>query len=193
MRMIAVVNSLSMFSTHKDSDIDLFIICAPKTLWFVRICTTFLFHILGVRRHHAHIQGQLCLSFFCTTDDIDMSTIALDQDIYLYYWVYFLKPLINIQSTYEDFIHANDWVQIPDAQIQKNTKWCQHARSFGAWFAQILNPIVKFIFLPITRRHYARLGHPPGIRITDTMLKFHNHDVRAKIRDAILQKSSTPK
>jgi hypothetical protein len=38
--MVAIVNSLSMFATHKDSDIDLFIVTKPKMLWFVRFFVT---------------------------------------------------------------------------------------------------------------------------------------------------------
>jgi hypothetical protein len=38
--MIAIVNSLSMFTTHRDSDIDLFIVTKPKMLWFVRFFVT---------------------------------------------------------------------------------------------------------------------------------------------------------
>lgn len=41
--MIAVVNSLSMYATHKDSDIDLFIVTKPCALWLVRFCVTCIF------------------------------------------------------------------------------------------------------------------------------------------------------
>jgi len=36
LRMVAVSNSLAMYATHKNSDIDLFIITAPRRLWLVR-------------------------------------------------------------------------------------------------------------------------------------------------------------
>lgn len=38
--MIAVSNSLSMYATHPDSDIDLFIVTAPRMIWFVRFFVT---------------------------------------------------------------------------------------------------------------------------------------------------------
>jgi hypothetical protein len=40
LRMIAVVNSLSMYATHEDSDIDLFVITSPNALWLVRFLMT---------------------------------------------------------------------------------------------------------------------------------------------------------
>jgi len=43
--MIAVGNSLSMYSTHTDSDIDLFIVTRPGYMWFVRVCVTSIFLI----------------------------------------------------------------------------------------------------------------------------------------------------
>jgi hypothetical protein len=38
--MIAIVNSLSMYATHPDSDIDLFIVTRPGMIWFVRFFAT---------------------------------------------------------------------------------------------------------------------------------------------------------
>jgi hypothetical protein len=40
LRMIAIVNSLSMYATHADSDIDLFVITQPNVLWIVRFLMT---------------------------------------------------------------------------------------------------------------------------------------------------------
>lgn len=36
LRMVAISNSLAMYATHRESDIDLFIITAPHRLWIVR-------------------------------------------------------------------------------------------------------------------------------------------------------------
>ena len=41
--MIAVCNSLSMYATHPDSDIDLFIVSRPDMLWLVRFLITMRF------------------------------------------------------------------------------------------------------------------------------------------------------
>ena len=44
--MIAVVNSLSMYATHQDSDIDLYILTRPGYLWLVRVFATAVFFAL---------------------------------------------------------------------------------------------------------------------------------------------------
>ncbi len=48
--MIAICNSLSMFATKKDSDIDLFIVSEAKMIWFVRFFVTLIFWKNGVWR-----------------------------------------------------------------------------------------------------------------------------------------------
>lgn len=45
-QMIAVVNSLSMNATNEESDIDLFIITRPGSIWFVRFFATSMLWIL---------------------------------------------------------------------------------------------------------------------------------------------------
>ena len=42
-KMIAICNSLSMFTTNEHSDIDLFIVTKPKMLWYVRFFVTLKF------------------------------------------------------------------------------------------------------------------------------------------------------
>jgi len=38
---------------------------------------------------------------------MDFSKIAIENDIYLFYWIYYLKPILNKDNTYECFIKAN--------------------------------------------------------------------------------------
>lgn len=49
-KMIAICNSLSMFATKPDSDIDIFIITDNRMLWCVRFWVTICFWRLGVWR-----------------------------------------------------------------------------------------------------------------------------------------------
>jgi hypothetical protein len=121
--MIAVVNSLSMYATHEDSDIDLFIITQPGMLWFVRLCVTLTLWRHGVWRHGVDIAGNFCLSFYVTTDAIDMNKIAIDDDIYLYNWIYHLKPILSRDDVYEQFLVANSWVEIDEEQKQENLRY----------------------------------------------------------------------
>lgn len=108
--MIAVVNSLSMYATHEDSDIDLFVITAKDRIWFVRILMTVSFWLMGVWRKGEDIAGNFCLSFFIEEDAMDMSAIALEDDIYLYFWIYSMKPILVVGDTWDHFLARNMWV-----------------------------------------------------------------------------------
>jgi len=121
--MIAIVNSLSMYATHQDSDIDLFIITRPHMLWFVRFFVTLVLWHGRVWRRNDDVAGNFCLSFFITTEAMDLSKIAIENDIYLYYWIYYLKPLYNRNNTYEKFIEVNSWIQIDKTQKIKNQSY----------------------------------------------------------------------
>ena len=121
--MIAVVNSLSMYATHKDSDIDLFIITKPSMIWFVRFFATLILWIHKVWRKNEDIAGNFCLSFFITTEAQDLSKIAIQDDIYMYYWIYYMKPIYIKDNSYEKFLMANNWVDIDEKQKIENIKY----------------------------------------------------------------------
>lgn len=121
--MIAIVNSLSMYATHPDSDIDLFIVAKPWMIWFVRFFSTLILWKRGVWRKGEDIAGNLCLSFFITTEAMNLQEIAIENDIYLYYWIYYMKPVFVRNNTYEKFIEANNWVEIDENQKIENMKF----------------------------------------------------------------------
>ncbi len=113
--MVAVVNSLSMYATHRDSDIDLFIVTSRGTLWWVRVMVTLTFSLHGVWRHGEDIADHFCLSFFVTEDALDMKEIALEDDIYLYFWMYYMRPILVVGDTWERFQKVNG---ILDSRLQ---------------------------------------------------------------------------
>lgn len=188
--MIAIVNSLSMYATHKDSDIDLFIITKPGMIWFVRFLSTLILWKKGVWRKNDDIAGNFCLSFFITTDALDLSKIAIENDIYLYYWIYYLKPIFDKNNTYERFLEANNWVQIDEKPKIENQKYkisTTYLSKNDTNFNTHINNIIRFFLLPKTLKSYNKLWNPEGIIISDSILKFHNEDMRISIRKKILE------
>jgi hypothetical protein len=164
--MIAVVNSLSMYATHEDSDIDLFIITQPGMLWFVRLCVTLTLWRYGVWRHGIDIAGNFCLSFYVTTDTIDMSKIAIDDDIYLYNWIYHLKPIFTRGDIYERFLVTNSWVEVDEKQKQENRRFGIQDISpntitkkdyYLLLIAYYLNSLIRFFWMAKTLRKYKKL------------------------------------
>ena len=123
--MVAVCNSLSMYSVDEDSDIDLFIVASPGRIWTVRILVTLIFQLLGVRRYGKKVSGRFCLSFFATTDGLDMSEIALDGgDPYLETWVKYLAPVLDKNATYSAFVEKNThWVSGMKENYERNRRY----------------------------------------------------------------------
>lgn len=192
-QLVAVGNSLSMNATTEDSDIDLFIVTKSDILWTVRLLVTVIFHFLGVRRYWDRVKERFCLSFFVTENALDFWSIALSNDIYLYYWIYYLKPILNRDSTYEKFISINSWVKIDELQKNKNGHYVSNItstplNSIGIVFFRFLEPMIRFFFSRRTKKSAQELNNPFGIIITSDMLKFHVHDIRKELQEKLMVK-----
>ena len=75
-KLIAVTNNLSYDNPKSNSDIDLLVITTPNRLFTARMLLTFWTHIFGIRRHGKKVAGRLCLSFYLTEDNLDLSKIV---------------------------------------------------------------------------------------------------------------------
>lgn len=106
-KMVAVWNSISMNAGTPESDIDLFIVTNKDTMWINRIVITFIFSILWVRKTDKKHAGMFCLSFFATTEWMNFKNWKIQDDIYLYFWIVYLKPILNYDNTYEHFLQIN--------------------------------------------------------------------------------------
>lgn len=105
--MVAVSNSLAMYATHPNSDIDLFIITSPKRLWIVRTLVLLTAELLGIRTKPHDEAGKFCFPFFITNANLNLGEIAIENDFYLAYWIQTLKPIFDKDNTYVQFMEAN--------------------------------------------------------------------------------------
>lgn len=186
-KFIWIWNSLSMFASKKTSDIDLFIITSQNRMWLVRILLTFIFSILQVRKTKNKHSTRFCLSFFCTEKSIDFSDFALKNDIYLYFWIIYLKPILNFDNTYLNFIKSQSWADFEwyENIINENKKFVKYAgNSFwnNSLILDLIDKFLKKIFFPFTLKHYQKLNKPYWIIINENMLKFHDNDKRKEIQ-----------
>lgn len=191
-RMVAIWNSISMNAAKESSDIDLFIVTTNNSLWFVRILITFIFSFLWVRKTDKKHAWRFCLSFFATEDWLNFDNWKIWNDIYLYFWIAYLKPILNYNNTYDFFIKENEaWANFSNYKdllkynkgFIKFKKENKRKTGFIIW---ILNKIFKFLFLPKTFKHYEKIWKPYWIIINDNLLKFHNNDIRKKVVDDLL-------
>jgi hypothetical protein len=194
-RMIAVCNSLSYDNSSEQSDIDLFIVVRPGRMWLARFLTTVVLHFFGVRRYGNKIAGRFCLSFFVTTQQMDMSQFELKpEDPYLAYWTKNLRPIFG-SETYKKFREVNEeWLSgyglrfddsfrkhmyhYEDGRLKKTTEWL-----LGGLLGDLFEKILKGTLKKKTLRSMNELKEGANVIVTDEILKFHNHDRRQEFLD----------
>lgn len=118
LKMVAIWNSISMNAWTIDSDIDLFIVTSPDSMWVNRILFTIFFQVLNVRKTKNKHAWRFCLSFFATTNWLNFKDWKIEDDIYLYFWIIYLKPILSYDNTYELFINQNKSWAIFDEYIK---------------------------------------------------------------------------
>ena len=185
-RGVAVCNSVAMGTAAENSDIDLFIVCAPGRVWAARIFVTALLTLLGKRRHGRKVAGRFCLSFFAGEGHLQFERIKRRFDPFLAFWISTLKIVCG-REAFEQLANANrSWVKremgialrfendLPLAQ--RPSRWQKMGeRIFGLWFERLC----QRLFLPRARRKQAALGNKSGTIISKNILKFHDRDRRA--------------
>lgn len=190
-QMIGVGNSIAMNAGEKESDIDLYIVTWEKRMWLVRILITLILSILWVRKTDKHHAGRFCLSFFSTLEWMNFSKFALEDDIYLYFWIVYFQPILDFDNTYEKFIEWQIWANfdVYQEKINNNKKNISYTGTSFWKTCKIFDRVdilCKNIFLPKTLHHYEKIGKPYGIIIDDHLLKFHNNDIRNQLKKELL-------
>jgi len=131
LKMVWIWNSISMNCATKDSDIDLFIVTSPNTMWLNRILITIIFQILWVRKTDKYHANRFCLSFFATTEWLNFKNWKIKDDIYLYFRIIYFKPILDFDNTYDLFIHKNtSWADFSDYKdiIKKNKTYIKYKK-----------------------------------------------------------------
>ena len=186
-KMVWIWNSLAMSWGSQESDIDLYIVTDNHSMWTVRILTTLIFQLLGVRKTTSKHAGRFCLSFFSTLDGMDFSKFALPHDPYLFFWMMYFQPIYISWDTYNRFLEVNNrWCNLDDFMQIPPPLASLVPHSLTRRIGGGLNAIIKNIFLPKTKKSFQKLWKPFGVIISDDLLKFHNNDIRKDVAKKII-------
>ena len=197
---IILFGSFAWGTPNKDSDIDLFIVIEQGHIWLSRFLITMLLSIFRLRRTKKKINDRLCLSFYVTDKNLDLSRISIDgEDIYLAYWLSNLTPVYDPQNLLKRIVKENVWAT-------------ETLRHFGnvynmgqLWRVEKLNRMAGFVnfFEKIWSTEYGNLLEDQArsiqmskmrknksvqdeqdtrVVINDEMLKFHENDRRKLYR-----------
>lgn len=184
-RLIAVCNSLAIANADVESDIDLFVVARPGTLWATRFAVVSALALLGLRPNDRSHADKVCMSFFVSEECTDLSRCALaPEDTYLRYWIATLLPLYDAGGTYDRFVGANAWVadRLPGfratdvaAAVPPAPRW---ARVFAPLVAALERPARRFQMRAFPGE-IARLANLDSrVMVSDDILKFHVNDRR---------------
>lgn len=193
-RLVAVCNSSTIGDTRENSDIDLFVVAQPGRLFTARLGLTLLTSLFGLRRHGSKIRGRFCLSFYVTEEAMDLSAIALPSyDIYLAFWAQSLEPVAGSYATYEAFVTQNEaWLHSYFAHAPKRKRHFRARRGLVKFMHNFLELLLNFDTVERWTRSkqwsralakFQTLEDKSGTVISDSMLKFHDHDARLEVRE----------
>lgn len=204
-KMIAVCNNVGYNNASKESDIDFFIIVQKKHLWWTRLTVTLVTTLLGIRRKGDKVVDRVCLSFYISSDHLNLEDISLPQvDPYLIYWLATLAPIYDLDS-YDGFMQNNAWLKqyLPNLYPTKLNNRRLIKDSFYISFLKSIYKTILNSFIGIWLEGLARviqLGkvkkyfgssldkNNTDVIISTNMLKLHKTDRRDLYKEAWIKK-----
>jgi len=184
---VAICNSLAFHFTTTHSDIDLFVITSPRQTWTARFFSTLPAIVFRQRPGECKI-NPLCLSFFISTEALDLSNLKLDaDDPYFSVWFATLAPLVVRDEVLANLWGANGWLRqrLPNAEpVYRASAFRLRARR-KAWRLPWLEAWTERMQRERFPRHIRELMNvDTRVVVTNSVLKFHDNDRRAVIRNA---------
>jgi hypothetical protein len=195
-RAVAAVNTLSMWQTTSKSDIDLYIITKPESIWSSRFWVVLPFLFFG-KRPHVHVQDNgeefeqedsFCFSFFASQNSLQTEGLAMSKnDYYLAHWSKSIVPIFDKDESFSVFEKENKWLDsyLPNAEIRKAhhlhvpkkvPSLIPHFKMFESFFRSIQRH--RF---PSQIKDLANVDS--RVVINDEMLKFHENDRRELFKE----------
>lgn len=200
LRAIFVCNSVAGGLARTESDIDFFIITAPKRIWLVRFFTNLILRFWRLRTYGKKQKDKICLSFFVDENNLNLWPLrAGDEDIHFVYWIHQMIPLFDQNDFYQRFITANKWSEefIPNVSFLSSSGYLGSIKdtSLASFWRKIWQTVwqghygdvlekqakeIQLLHLKMARKETR--SHPDNsIVVTDSVLKFHENDSRKKI------------
>ena len=120
---IFISGNLAMENADNQDDIDLLIITKLDRLWTTRLKVTLTLHLKGTRRTPT---SQNINNLICTNMYLDETSLAVPpnkRNLYTAHEVIQVKPIINNDSIYQQFLFQNSWVNnyLPNFKISEQT------------------------------------------------------------------------
>jgi len=120
-KFVGLTGSVAAGNSKKDDDIDLLIISSVGWLWTTRLLATLVIGLTGRRRRPGEkkVKDKICLNMFI--DESNMN--CFDRNLFIANEIAQLKPIVDKNNTYQNFLSDNEWIKnfLPNAI--KNNKF----------------------------------------------------------------------
>jgi len=192
-RMVSAVNSIAWAQTQPKSDIDLFVVTKPNSIWFTRFFMVLPFMIFGARpistdSNEKKRKNVFCFSFFLSEESLCMKKMQLDEDdYYLPLWIKSMIPILDHNQTLKKIRLENSWTNVyfPNAKF-RSVHMLHHPNVFPPLLFS--NPIFNRVCRIVQERRFpvsirSLANKDTRVIISDSVLKFHDGDRRAVFRD----------
>lgn len=198
--MIALCNSLSWLQATDESDIDLLVVTKPGMIWQTRFALTSVLALLKKRPTSTNHSGKICLSFFVSSDHLDLSSVRNQEDVYMDYWLNHLIALYDPQNLLPSISQQKRVIGHTISQIATD--------NFLSKCFQLLffKPSKQIAFLEKQSKKWQLNKFPEALKeaaeatttdvvISDKMLKFHVNDRREEFQkrfDEVMRRLTLP-
>jgi hypothetical protein len=193
-KMISVCNNLAYSNAREESDLDLFIVTARERIWAARFFSALFLKIFHLRPTDRNAKDKICLSFFVSENNLNLQGLAMEEDIYFFYWLCHLLPIYDSRNIFSDIVRNNQWIRetIPNYfPVEKSSRRQISLGAIGRTIKKFEELIVSIIpqnfFKKIQLNNLApnlkRLANlDTRVMINDQVLKFHANDRREEFR-----------
>ena len=188
-KMIAIANSIGSHNLRSSGDIDFFIITRPNRIWLTRLFCAGSMKLMNLRPTEKNKKNKICLSFYTTTDNLDLSSLRIEDDIKFNYWASFLVPIFDTSSTYEKLVSANAWLinifpnRIPLPMSFKRRINSRRKDRVNMLFNYLEKLAARFQYAIMPKALKESMNRDNRVIINDGMLKLHVTDNREIYRD----------
>lgn len=179
---VGVSGALSLKNSHKDDDIDLFVIASKNTLWFTRLVMVILLILTGQyrKRNAKDVCDKICLNMLI--DETSLQLPFKHRDLYGAHEVIQLMPIFVKNNIYHRFLKANKWV----GKFLPNGFDAKTLEDRGAGENKNLFSIFEY-FAKLVQLWYMKRHQTKEI-IQEHFLAFHPFPYREKILNLYNQK-----
>lgn len=191
-RALFAVNSIAWWGTTEQSDIDLFVVTKPQSIWSTRFWVVLPFMLLGARPNDSK-QDPFCFSFFASQNALAMNHLRLKEgDHYFAFWLKSMVPVLDRDQNFLELEKMNAWADRMLPNASSRSIHHLHRSYFTIPLFRSFPPF-EFIYRSIQQKRFpAVIRHLANtdsrVVITDDMLKFHESDRRAEFEVAYREK-----